>query len=489
MPEAKAPIDFASGQQSSNEALGGAIPRMMNVLVDSVGAIHTRPGISAWADFAPTPSLDPTTSVDGMVVWNGNLVYETSDRRLHAQIGPSNGMDISDATAATQLDGGSRPVFCPARARVLVAGGGLIQEWDGPSAGLSARLGGNPPPASHIVAISQVLVINPAGLSGQIQYSQPFDTGEETWPALNFQELESDPDPTTAVYTNTGELVGFGTRTVQVLDPDPNVNIQQGIALFVPVRTWSTGVAAPYSFAQNDETFGFLDALKRIQLSTGRQYTPISDPAITATLQALPVVADCWGFRMKIDSWDLLGWHFPTAGRTFVYDTTLKQWQEWGGYSNGQWKAWIPTSHFYTKEELGWGRGLHLVGLANGTIAKVDPAASTDMGDPIVAELLSGFQDLGTDLTKTNTCTRFYFRRGLTGVAAPGPNCQLFWRDNPGAWQGPINLPLGSPDDPAPVIEVRGMGPYRLRQWRLRMSDAVPLTLIRAIETAETGDM
>ena len=483
--ETKAPIDFASGQQSSNEALGGAIQSALNVLVDSVGAVHTRPGISAWADFGASPSLDPTTTVDGMCDWNGYLVYETSDRKLHAQISPGYGVDLSSASdATTTLDGGGRPVFCPARLRIMVAGGGAIQKWEGPGAGLSARLGGSPPPATHIVAISQVLVVNPAGLSGQIQYSDPFDGGQESWPALNFQELESDPDPLTALYVNTDELIGFGTRTVQTLDPDPNVNLAQGIAMFVPVRTWSQGVGAPYSFAQNDETFGFVDRLKRIQMANGRTYQSISDPAITETLRQLATITDCWGFRMAIGSWDLLGWHFPTVGRTFVYDTTLKIWQEWRGFAGGQFKAWIAQSHFHWTDP-----DLHLIGLSNGTIGKLDTTASTDMGDPIVAEVTSGFQDLGSDLTKTNVCTRFYFKRGLTGVPAPGPRCQLFWRNDVGAWQGPEYLPLGDPDDPAPVIEVRGMGSYRIRQWRLRFSDACPLTLVRAIETADLGDM
>ena len=113
------------------------------------------------------------------------------------------------------------------------------------------------------------------------------------------------------------------------------------------------------------------------------------------------------------------------------------------------------------------------------------------MGDPIIAEESPpGFQDpSGSDLTKTNVSTRFYFKRGLTGVAAPGPRCELFWRNDTGAWQGPEYLSLGDPDDPNPVLEVRGLGSYRVRQWRLRMSDSVPLTLVRAIETAELGDM
>lgn len=483
MPETKAPIDFASGQQSSNEPLGGAIPQTVNVLVDSVGAMHVRPGISAWADFGASPSLSSSTSVDGISVWNGYVVYETSDRRLHAQVSPNNGVDISDTTSATQLDGGSRPVFAPSRQRIIIAGGGALQKWEGPGIGLSARLGGNPPPATHVVKSDQFVVVNPTGLSGQIQWSDIGDAGEESWAVSStsnagFKELEADPDPVTALYQNTGELIGFGTRTVQTLDPDPT-------DIWLNVRTWTNGTAAPYSFAQNDETFGFLDAIKRIQLSNGRAYQPISDPAITATLDGLQAVSDCWGFRMKIGSWDLLGWVFPTEGRVFVYDTTLKTWSEWRGFSAGQWGPWIAKSHFYNTDSA-----VHMVGLGNGTIAKMDTTATSDMGSPVVAEVTSGFTDFGTDNWKQHISTRFTFRRGLgTFGAVPGPVCQLFYRDTTGAWEGPIQLDMGAPDDPNPVIEVRTLGMFKTRQWRLRMSDAVPLTFVRAVCTFEAGEL
>jgi hypothetical protein len=481
MPETKGPIDFASGQQSSNEPLGGAISSMMNVLVDATGAVHVRPGISAWSGFSASPSYSASTSVDGITVWNEMPVYVTSDRRLHAQPALGYGVDISSATTATQLDGSTRPVFALARDRVVVAGGGLLQKWEGVGAGLSARLGGNPPPATHVANINQLLVVNPRGLSGQIQFSgdATFNLNDESWLALNFRELESDSDPVSAVYANTGELVGFGTRTVQTLDPDPT-------EAFINIRTWSGGgIAAPYSFAQNDETFGFLDTKKRIQLSNGRSYTPISDPALTATLGNLNIVSDCWGFRAKIDSWDLLGWVCPTAGRTFIYDTGRKQWSEWSGFSAGAFGAWAAKSHYHWDTQ-----DVHLVGLGDGTIGKLDATVTTDNGAPIVAEVISGFQDFGTDLWKTHTSTRLYFRRGLgTFGATRPPRCQLFWRDGTGAWEGPEELDLGAPDDVNPIVEVRGLGVYQMRQWRLRMSDTVPLTLVRAIETFETGEM
>jgi hypothetical protein len=480
MAETRAPIDFASGQKSSSDPLGGSIPRTVNMLVDSTGAMHLRPGISAWSDFGPTPSLDASTSIDGIQAWNGYVVYVSSDRRLHAQLSPGYGIDISDGTAATQLDGGGRPVFYAARTRVVIAGAGLIQKWEGPGAGLSARLGGNPPAASHVVAISQRLVVNPLGLSGQIMWSDVGDIGNETWSGFtvpNFLELSSDPDPLTALYSNTDEIIGIGTRTVQTLDPDPT-------EIFLPVRTWTQGSGAPYSVAQNDETFAFLDNLKRIQLSDGRQYTPISDPAITDSLKQLTTVSDCWGFRMAIGSWDLLGFHFPTEGRTFVYDTTAKQWQEWAGFAGGNFAGWMAKSHYHWPEQ-----DLHLIGLGDGTVAKMDVNAVTDMGQPIVAEAVSGFNDFGTDVWKQHISTRFYFRRGVGSGVAPGPQCQLFWRDGPGAWQGPESLSLGDPSDQAPVVEIRSLGIYRMRQYRLRMSDSVPLTFVRAIETFEPGEM
>lgn len=474
MGSQKAPIDFASGQQSSNEQLAGAIPQSVNVLVDGTGAIHLRPGISAWPDFGPTPLLDPTTSVDGITIWNNYPVYVTSDRLIHAQIAPGFGTDLSDATAASQLDGATRPVFATTKTRVVIAGGGLLQKWEGLGFPLSARLGGSPPAATHVVSIFLRLVINPIGAPGQIQWSDPGDPGNEVWPG-EFSELEAKPDPLPSLYTNTGELVCGGTETVQVgtLERDAN-----GV-FFNDVRIWSNGYGAPYSQAADDETFGFLDNLRRIQYGNGRSYQAISDPALTSTLSEAATIADCWGFRMRIGSYDLLGWHFPTIGRTFVFDTGRKAWSEWRGYAGGQWEAWKAMSHCFWPD-----KNRHLIGLGDGTIAQMDTRVANDMGDPIVADVYSGFNDRGVDNWKQNVSVRLMFKRGVGAFGQnPAPKCQLFWRDSVGAWEEPLELDLGNIDDTAPVVEVRSLGTYKTRQWRLRFSDNVPLTFVGAIET------
>jgi len=475
MAQGKSQIDFSGGQKSSDDPLAGAIPQSINVLVDKAGAIHVRPGINTWSGFDAPPLYDATKPVDGITVWNGTPVYVTSDRLIHAQIGGA-GVDLSDATATTKLDNSRRPVFASARTRLIIAGGGALQEWEGVGFPLSARLGGSSPNAVHVVAISQRLVVNPPDLSGQIQWSDPGEpTGHETWLG-EFKELESNPDPLPALYEVAEELVGGGTETVQVLAPAPEGEV------FTSIRTWSSGFGAPYSFVANDETFGFLDSRRRIQLSNGRSFNDISNKGITKSLQELATISDCWAFRIQFGGYNLLGWNFPTVGRCFVWDLDRQTWGEFRGYSSGEWTAWSATAMAHWADE-----NLHLVGLADGTIGKLDSSVVTDNGEQIVAEVYSGFSDEGTDEWKQHIVTRFSFRRGLGTVgSSPGPRCQLFWRDTPGAWEDPIELDLGNADDLQPVIEVRSLGSYRTRQWRLRMSDNVPLTLVGAVTTYET---
>lgn len=477
MPEL--PIDFATGQKSDDEPLAGAIPQSVNVMVDSQGAMKLRPGITTWASFAGPPLFSSSVSVDGMVVWNGYLVYETSDRLLHAVISPGNVIDISDATAATQLDGPDRPVMISTRTMAVMAGGGLLQKWTGPGAPLSARLGGSPPAATHVVGISQRLVVNPVGTSGQIQWSEAGDY--ETWTG-EFAELESRPDPLPALYESTGELIGGGTETVQtgILD----FGADAAAIFFSPIRTWSNGFGAPYSFAADDESFGFLDTRKRIQFGNGREYNPISDIGITGSLQKLPVVDDCWGFRVHMDGKDLLGWNFPTSATSFVWNTELKSWSEWRGYSDGQWTAFAAKSMLYWPDE-----NVHLVGLGDGTIGRLDDTVATDNGEPIVAEVTSGFLDRGTSNAKQHIATRLMFRRGIGTVGQTAPKAQLFWRDSTGAWEEPYELDLGDASDPAPVVEVRSLGTYKTRQWRLRFSDSLPITFVGAVESFEVLEL
>lgn len=471
MPPQTARIDFAAGQSPSVDQLAGATPQSVNVLFDDGGAIHLRPGIAPWDAFDASPLLDEETSVDGIIPYGGALVYATSDRHIHAQLAGV-GVDLSDGTSATLLDGNRRPVFAATRTRLVATGGGAPQKWDGVSV-LSERLGGSPPASSHVAAIASRLVLNPSGVTGQIQWSEPGETpGHETWPALNFAELEARPDPLPALYENTNELIGLGTETVQMMGPDPGFT-------FSPVRTYNEGCAAPYSFVQADEKFAFLDAKRRILYSNGRSFQPISGP-IANELAALSRVDDCWAFRVERE-WNLFVWVFPSAGRAFCWDVASTKWTEWRGWRGGRWAAFAGRSYAYWPDE-----NLHLIGLADGTIGRLDWASTTDGDAPVRGEITTGFEDRGTMRWKHCHRVTLRFRRGLGALDRdPPPRCELVWRDDTGAWGDPMPLDLGNSDDLTPTVEIYSLGRYRQRQWRLTMSDNVPLTLAAVEETFE----
>jgi len=452
------PIPLGVSQDSSIEEMGGAAPLSANVLADAGGSVRRRPGISSWSDF-PAPST--TSPVIGMAVYGDALVYVTQDRKIHAWLASGLVQELSDATAATQLDGGTRPTFAITQERITIAGGGALQTWQG--TGLSTRLGGSPPAATHVVGANTRLIVNVRDNSGRVQWSDPGIGGHESWPALNFLELESRPDPLPALYSDTNELVGIGSQSVQYLVAD-------AVAGFVSSRTVSSGTVAPYSFCQSDEVSRFMDDRKRIVESDGRSITPVSSPAITKTLRDLDAVSDTWAFHAHIGAYNLAVWVMPTAGRSFAYNVESKTWSEWRARtSNGLWFPLGFSSYCYFPQH-----DLHLVGMADGRIMKLDMDATTDDGDLLYGEMVSGFLDRGSGRLKLCEAVKLTFRH----TPGTSPRVSLSWRDDTGAYGNPIDFTVTS----SGMLEIRSLGTYRQREYRLTMSDDAPLTLVAATE-------
>jgi hypothetical protein len=448
-------IAFSGGQATGLDDLAGALPAQINVLTDAAGSLRPRPGISAWDDFPEeTPSESPVTQ---MGIWNGRLIYVTDDRKLWTLTAPGFVSALSDSTAATQLDGTLRPVITTTRTRAIITGGGEPQKWEG--AGLSERLGGSPPSFSHTVAIAQRIIGNDSGVSGINYWSGVGETEHETWETgVNFAESEAKPDRTIALYESAGEVASIGTETIQMLSPDPTV-------VFSPSRTIPFGFGAAYSFVGIDEQFLGLDSKNRIMLSNGRGYSAVSTPAVAADLDGLAKtsrVDDCWGMRVNFSGWDLAAFQFPTAGKAMVYDVPSKAWSEWRGYAGSSWGPFPVTSHVYWPEEK-----LHLVGLANGRIAVLDPDATDDLGEPLVCEFTSPFTDHGSPNPKHCQEVVFRFRRGPT---LDGAQVEISYRDDLGPFGAPFLYDLGPTADPH--ISIRSVGTYIARQWKIRVTSA-----------------
>ena len=477
---AQKPINFASGQESGNEALGGATPLVCNILIDDTGAMRTRPGISAWADF---PTVIPNASpVVAMAMLANNLLYVTQDRKLWALLSPGYVVALSDGTAATQLDGSTRPVPITTKTRVVIAGGGAPQKWEG--AGLSARLLGKdtsppigtpplPPATTHIVSLNTHLIAgdrSPYGQSaGRIYWSNPFESGNEVWDPINFSELASRPDPVVALYDSANQAFGFGTSTTEILRADPSTGA------FVTARTLDVGCAAPYSPIRLDDKLYWIADKSRFVMSTGSSFNELSDP-IDGTLDAFSTVNDAWGFELRKDSWRQPCWVFPTEGRALTLDPKAGRWAEMRSFGAAGYAPLAVSSSFLWEE-----RRLPLVGLPSGQIARWDATASTDLGATIKAEVVTGYHSRETGNLKACNHVTLAFKRG---AAAPGtsPIAQLSWRDDGGAWSNRCTVSLGAAGDTDPVVTLRTLGTYRMRQWRIEFTDAANFTFVGAQE-------
>lgn len=461
-----APIALGLSQSSGLEELAGAAALCINTVADATNAVSKRPGITTWADF-PAPAV--ASEIQGICVFGQYLVYVTADRKIHAWLASGLVQELSSAVATTQLDGDQRPVLIATKTRLVIAGGGALQYWDGLSA-LSARLPGNPPTCTHVLAANQRLVINIRGNTGQVGWSEAGElTGQTDWTHGNFLELEDSPDPCVALYANNGELAGFGTKTTEMLVADP-------VAGYLNIRTLQIGTLSPYSFIEDDTDFAFLDHKKRFQVCDGRSFNPASSPAITKTVRDLATVSDCWGFLLPQGAFNLMVWVFPTEQVSFVYNTEGKSWSEWRGRSAVGWTAAPFSSYCYFPQE-----DLHLVGTAAGLIKQLRFDAKTDDGNALHAEMVSGFQDHASKKLKICQAVRLIFR------VDPGttPRAALSWRDDQGAFEEPIYVDV----DETNVVEIRTLGTYRMRQWKLVLDDEVSMSLIKAEEDFEVLDL
>ena len=498
MPTAAVPL--TEGQMSGLEELAGAPPRMLNCLVSGAEVdkrcIRTRPGVTTWAGF-PTSAPIASPVIGMFPFWNW-LVFVTQDqvtdtaqtavtdrttgvRKLWACDGNGGYIALSDTTAATQLSGSLRPTFTHVgvrtTSRLLVAGGGTIQQWNG--AGLSSNLGGSPPKSTHVATLDDRALASVYDRTGQFYVTDKSNSGspdpyESTW--INIITADARPDPLAALHDNTNEAFLFGTTTTQVYVPDAALKL-------VGARTINLGCGAPYSVIQLDQEFAWLDHQRRLVVSDGRQVEYISSPVMDETLAKIGTVSDCWGFRANIGSYDCGVWIFPTDNRAFCYEENSETWSEWRSYDNNV--GWIAPA---IRSYVNWPeKNLHLVGLSDGTIAQLSLDVGTESSNAVPVQLVSGFIDRGTLDPKHSTYLELLLRRGVGTIGSTAPLIDVAWRDDLGPFSKPLRASVGNAGDYAVTATFGPLGTYQSRQWRISYSASYPLTLVKAIETYEVS--
>ena len=497
---ATAPIVFGGSEDSGSTELGGAIPTVVNAVMDKTGAVRRRPAIAWASDFVEATCGG---AIIGMVVFKGFLVYVSADRMIHAIKPGTAQLELSIfGDVSTKLAGKGRPSFVAGRNLLVIAGGGDMQKWDGVTA-TSLRLtntgaGGPPPSAEFVCAVAQRLLLSSPGGSGNMVWSGPLEAYEDwdfaTSGHAGYTQASAKPDPIKALLDNTNELFCVGSETTQVMAPsaltvdsaDPN-----NVSWFAPNRTSNVGTVAPYSVLAYDDMVVMLDRLRRVILTDARTYSDIGKPMATR-LQAMQSIEDCWAFRMKFGRFDAVVFVFPTDGYGLIYDAALGNWGEWRASGDHTGPKPLQITSVCNWSE----KGVFLIGLADGHIAQLDDVSTTDSGssqtqnNPIKIELVSGFTNHGSMAKKDCRSLTLTFKR--TWAALPPPSgyslsasghVRLWNRDDMGAWQHVVDIELSNDSSPCEVL--RSLGVYRTRQWKLEYDGADEIQLVSAEEEFE----
>lgn len=461
-----AEISFAPNQQSSADPLTGASQAAFNVVAGGGGEVKRRPCLLA-SDLSS--DVIDAAGIDGLYTTDANRTFAVAGGVIY-RVTPGGAVAIPGLST---LHGGRRAVFAETEMLVVIAGGDAMVKVELATA-TGSLLGGSPPISSHVIANSSRLLSNDLLVDRtKVRYSDiaigtTSFAGHETWlPGSNgagFFTAEARPDAVVAIGENTNEVFVWGTETTQIYAPDPTL-------IFSPVRAFEWGCAAPYSIVKADGQFFWLDHKRRIVGCDGGNVSTISK-SIQGDLNGMTTVDDCFGYRVHQGNTDALVWTFPSDGRTFVFQVGAG-WGQWQGWDQGRanWKPFLVTAAHQRLDDAE-----NLVGTSDGRVGQLSQASQTDFGDPVPAYVDSGFQNRGTSGRKACKAVRLTMRRGRT-TGAGNPRGSLWFRDNPGKWEGPLPVELGRSGEVEAVVSFRSLGTYRTRQWRFRFDGSEELTL------------
>ena len=154
---------------------------------------------------------------------------------------------------------------------------------------------------------------------------------------LDFASAEGFPDRIVTMIVAFREVWLFGTTSTEVwynsgASPFPLSRIQGAFN--------EIGCAATYSVAKMDNAIFWLGADARgqgiVYRANGYTGVRISTHAVEYAIQNYSTISDAIGYTYQQEGHSFYVLIFPTANKTWVYDTVTQLWHERAGWQNGQ---------------------------------------------------------------------------------------------------------------------------------------------------------
>ncbi len=148
-----------------------------------------------------------------------------------------------------------------------------------------------------------------------------------SWPPLDFSAAESAPDGLVRVFADHGEVLLFGTATLEPWGSIPATDFP-----FAPIQgsIQEIGLAARWALQKFDSAIAFLGKNKQGQVQVyrmdGYQLHVISSPEVDANINGYMSVSDAVMMSFVDRGHPFLIISFPSAGKSWMYDSTTTLW-------------------------------------------------------------------------------------------------------------------------------------------------------------------
>lgn len=309
-------------------------------------------------------------------------------------------------------------------------------------------------------------------VQSRFYWSDPYDG--LSWDALNFTNAETSPDPNIAVWASNGQAILFGSRTTEFFGVSGSSD-----QAYTPVNSTASewGLAAQWSVAKFDNTLCCLmrGRMGQVMIAKLNGYVPqkISNPDVDSIINNYSTVSDAVAYSYMLGGHAMYVINFPTVGFTWLYDAFTQIWT--------QLKSFDITRH---RVEIAFSFLTMTIGadFETGLLYEITANAYKDNGQPIESEIISeNISDPDLNRLTVNKL-RVDMQVGMGDIDVEFPQIGLSVSRDNGRTYGAEMLegvgPIGNYSD---VVEWNRLGTSRDFVFKLRMNDAFPFTLVRAM--------
>lgn len=468
MPLVKIPITGPLYGNIDGQTLDQRNAEVRNLYVNEADYSEKRPGLTEWID------LGTSRSVDALYWWDAASVLLAVSAGRVWKITDRTGTK-AELTASEKLLVGQRVSISDNGTTAALANGGQILTTDGTAAGAAYLTDADAPTVvTHVGFIDQYLVANVVG-TGSFQISEVGDL--TAWRAIDIFSAESNPDVIKAIKIGLGEIVFFGTKSIEFWAND-------GVTPFSRINqaTIERGIIAPGTIDFAEDRWICMDEYRAVIEIRGRTPVHVSGP-VDGIIRGMLQVDTAIGQVYRTDGHLFYVLTFPQDRRTLVYNMRKQDWTEWDymDLDNGIRQRYRGNAYAYGRK---W--NLHLVGdHSNGKIYTSSKEIYSDDDNPIGCRRRTGFVSHGTFQEKECRNVWFRVKQSIATTSVHNPQMMIRYRNDNGPWGPERWINLGPSGDDGNIVRLNQLGQYRTRQWEVAFTDNTAFVLADAEEEVE----